>query len=258
MSVITEQERQMKVVRSKKYLDWLVDFTSMQSNNSWDDEEIAFSHHFSGYDKKYANLLSTFQKMLIELAQEQFILSLPTHKYEYFKYQFKLREYFYETSQIFGSGTICVIKQIDKPDGDFIYVDEKMPANEKKERELIEFVIVNDELNLTAAQYAVHVSRVAIKSILEQQNTDKFRIWNKDGVNQKQIILKANGETLLKLEEKGFISSRDVGHHDIPKDALVAVSLGIMSRGEALSYTKDCELWKWEKAESSAFSLYII
>lgn len=244
MNTTTEQEKQMKIVRSKKYLDWLVDFTRVQPNNSWDDENIAFSRHVSNYDKKYANLLSLFQRTLVDLAQEQFILSHPTHKYEYFKYQFKLRGNYYETSQLFGSGIICVIKQIVSPDTSFIYVDEKMPINERKERELIEFVIINSDLNLTAAQYAVHVSRVAIRSILQQQCTDKFTIWNKDGANQKQIILKANEEILLKLENEGFISSRDVGHHDIPQNALVAISLGIMSRSEALNYTKDCELWK--------------
>lgn len=244
MQASVEQERLKKVVRSKKYLDWLVEFTKYQPNASWNDEEITYSNHMAGYDKKYANLLSTFQKEIIELAHEQFILSMPTHKYEYFRYQFKLRGNYYETAQLYGNGTISIIKQIDKPKSDFIYVDEKVPADEKKKRELIEFIIINDDLNLTGAQYAVHVSRVAIKSVLKEHGTDKFRIWNKEGVNQKQIILKTSNEILKLLEDKGFISSHDTGHHDIPKDALVAVSLGIMARDEALEYTKNCELWK--------------
>lgn len=244
MYVNAEQGRLEKIVRSKKYLDWLVEFTETQPNNSWDDEDITYSNHISRYDKKYANLLSTFQRVLTNLAQEQFVLSLPTYKYEYFKYQFKLRGKYYETSQLYGNGIVCVIKEIDVPDKDFIYIDEKIPTDERKQKELVEFIIINGDLNLTAAQFAVHISRVAVRSILEQQGTDEFRIWNKDGTNQKQIILKTDEKTLLKLENNGFISSHDTGHRDIPKNALVAVSLGIMAKSEAEKYTKKCELWK--------------
>lgn len=236
------QTKKEKIVHSKKYLDWLVEFTNAQSNKMWDEESITYSNFISNYDKKYAKLLLNFQDELVKLAKEQFVLSLPTNKYEDFKYHFKLRGNFYETTLLNGNGMVSVIKKIECPCESFIYVDEKIPAQVKKERELIEFIIINADLNLSAAQYAVHISHVSTKAALSEFQTEKFKIWYQEGTNQKKILLKTNEKTLEEFEKK-FFSSRDTGHNNIKENQLIAVSLGILSRKEAEKYTEKCELW---------------
>ncbi len=240
---MSDQNKKIKIVHSKKYLDWLVDFTEGQNNKSWDEESIAYSNYTSNYDKKYAKLLLTFQDELLIMAKQQFILSLPTNKYEAYKYQFKLRGNFYETSLLRGNGSVCVIRRIDEPTSAFIYVDEKMPQDIKRERELIEFIIINNDINLSASEYAVHIAHVSTKAALAQHKKEAFKIWYQDGINQKKILLKTDAKTLEEFE-KQFYSSRDSGHNDIPENTLVAVSLGILSRKSAEKYTKKCELWK--------------
>lgn len=238
-----EQNKNIKIVHSKKYLDWLVEFTESQSNKMWDEESIVYSNYNSNYDKKYAKLLLLFQDELIKLAKEQFVLSLPTNKYESFKYHFKLRSNYYETTLLNGNGAVGVIKKINNPCNNFIYVDEKIPPEIKKDRELIEFIIINKDLELTAAQYAVHISHVSTKAAMSELKTEQFKIWYQDGVNQKKILLKADVKTLENLEKK-FYSSRDTGHNNIKENELIAVSLGILSRKEAKKYIENCELWK--------------
>lgn len=242
-NILVEENRKIKIVHSKKYLEWLVEFTDAQPNCAWDDEAIEFSPYFSNYDKKYAALFSIFQTELEKLAKEQFVISLNTNKYEYIKYHFKLRGNYYETVILDGNGRISTIKKITTPCENFIYVDEKIPPEIKKERELIEFIIINKDINITDPQYAVHIAHVCTNAALSQSKEEKFKIWYQNGKNQKKIILKASENILLELEDK-FFATHDIGHNDIPQNALIAVSLGILSRKEAKKYIEHCELWK--------------
>lgn len=238
-----EESKRIKIVHSKKYLDWLVDFTEYQQNNAWDDEAILYSPLTSNYDKKYASLLSTFQNELKKMAQEQFVLSLDTHKYEYFKYHFKLRGNYYETVLLDGNGAVSTIKKINTPTDTFIYVDEKIPPEKKKERELVEFILINKDLDITSSQYSVHIAHSCTKAALGEYNKEEFKIWNKDGTNQKIIILKTSEEELEKLKDD-FYPSFDSGHNNIKENTLISISLGILSRQQAKQYTQNCELWK--------------
>lgn len=240
--ILEEENRKTKIVHSKKYLDWLVDFTDSQPNFAWDDEAIEFSPYCSNYDKKYVALFSIFQTELEKLAKEQFVVSLPTNKYEYLKYHFKLRGNFYETIILDGNGRISTLKKITTPCKDYIYVDEKIPAAIKKEREFIEFILINEDIELKPSQYAVHIAHACTNVSISESKKEKFKIWYQDEKNQKKIILKTNEKYLNELSEK-FFPSYDSGHNGIPENTLVAVSLGILSRKEAEQYTKNCTLW---------------
>lgn len=236
-----DDEKKIKIVRSKKYHDWLAEFTSNQPNETWDDEAIINSPYTSNYEKKYARLFHTFMCELKKMAYEQFSLSLSSFRHESFKCHFKLNGNFYEATEL--SGGAGILRKITTPVENYIYVDEKIPPEIKKNRELIEFIIINKDIDVTPAQYSVHIAHVSTKAALAQQKEEKFRIWYQDGINQKKILLKASKEFLEKLEEK-FYSSRDTGHNNIEENTLIAVSLGVLSREEAKTYTEQCELWK--------------
>lgn len=236
-------DKKIKIVHSKKYIEWLVNFTKNRPNCSWDDESIIYNQYISNYDRKYANLLSVFQDELRKLAKEQFVISLPTNKYEYFKYHFKLRGEYYETIMMDGNGTVSIIKKIQTPCENFIYVDEKIPPEIKKKRELVEFIVVNEDIDVTAPQYAVHIAHVSTNAAMAQNEDEKFKIWYQDGINQKKILLKTSKDNLEELE-KHFFASRDIGHNNIKENTLIAVSLGILSREDAKKYTEKCQLWQ--------------
>lgn len=237
----TEENKKVKIVRSKKYHEWLAEFTNTQPNATWDDEAIINSPYTSNYDKKYAKLFHVFLYELKKMAYEQFSLSLSTFRHESFKCHFKMCGNFYEATELNGGAGI--LRKIDTPVENFIYVDEKIPADIKKNRELIEFIIINKDIEVTSAQYAVHIAHVSTKAALSQRKNEKFKIWYQDGVNQKKILLKADEKFLEKLENN-FFASRDTGHNNIKENTLIAVSLGVLSRAEAKQFTEGCELWK--------------
>ena len=118
-----------------------------------------------------------------------------------------------------------------------------------KEKELVQYIIINKDLNMSPGKIAAqvgHVCTLCAMHILEYKEWEweKYQIFkewfNKD---QKKIILEAHQKVLEKLENQ-FYSIRDNGLTEIPSNSLTAVSLGVMTRKEAEPYVKRLQLLK--------------
>jgi PTH2 family peptidyl-tRNA hydrolase len=116
------------------------------------------------------------------------------------------------------------------------------------DNELVQYFIVNKDLNMSTGKIAAQVAHVATIVAMEQDDSKmdnsfvKFINWYKD--NQKKVVLQAHQKDLEKLVEKGFYYIRDNGLTEIQPDSLTCVSLGILTRAEAKPYVKRLQLLK--------------
>ena len=107
--------------------------------------------------------------------------------------------------------------------------------------ELIQYIVVNKDLNMSPGKVAAQVGHVCTYCAYEEGSTDKFIEWYR-GI-QKKIILGAHEKVLKKLE-KDFYAIHDVGCNEVEPDSLTAVSLGILPREEAKPFIKGLQLYK--------------
>jgi len=229
-------------VKSLEYLKWLFDFT--EKNNHWNDESLLYEKSISKKDFENAQLVSYFIDHVKEKACEQGLFSIEHENYCYDdEYNFKLLKNFYNIYSYSGQGTITGIKKLEKTPEEYVYMDEECPVELLRERELIEYIIINKDLDISPAKVAVHVGHACTIATINQFNQKKFERWYDNGKNQKKIILSAHEKDLEKLEEK-FYSIRDNGFTEVKKGTLIAVSLGVMTRKEAFSHIKRLQLWK--------------
>ncbi|MCA1054439.1 peptidyl-tRNA hydrolase [Rossellomorea aquimaris] len=106
-------------------------------------------------------------------------------------------------------------------------------------RDLVQYFVVNKELNMTKGKTAAQVAHAATLSTIElvstktsfQDRQADFVEWLKTGM--KKIVLKANQAELEKLEGNGFFSIRDSGLTEIQKGSLTVVALPPMEKWEA-------------------------
>ena len=234
----TEKER---IVRSDKYLNWLVEFTECTYNKCWDDETVEYSKvGCSEYDINNARLFSTFVDYARELAEKQYVVTLPHQKHADYRFDIKLRGNYYEITCL-NSRCVYVIKKIYEPEGKLVFIDEPIDSKTLKDREFIQYILVNKDIDVPASVLAVHVAHATTICAMKEQKKAAFDIWYKN--NQKVVILDASKEKIEEMEKVGY-GIRDTGHNNIPKNSLIAISLGIIPRAKALTLTKNCTLHK--------------
>lgn len=229
-------------VKSLEYLKWLFKFTEI--HNKWNDETFLYDKNISNEDSENTQLILFFIDYVKERACEQGLFSIEHENHCYDdEYNFKLLNNFYNIYSYSGQGTITGMKKLEETPEEYVYIDEECPIELLKERELIEYIIINKSLDISPAKIAVHVGHACTIATINQFNQKKFERWYDNGKNQKKIILSAHEKDLEKLEEK-FYSVRDNGFTEVEKGTLIAVSLGVMTRKEASSYIKRLQLWK--------------
>lgn len=120
--------------------------------------------------------------------------------------------------------------------------------------ELIQYIIVNKDLNMSPGKIAAQVGHVCTICACHYMTNGKDTTWggtmeiNKEKFDkwyqgeQKKIVLAGHQKELEKLVEAGFIFIRDAGYTEIPAGSLTVVSLGITTREEAKIYTKKFQL----------------
>jgi len=107
--------------------------------------------------------------------------------------------------------------------------------DQSKQDELVMYILVNEDLNMSAGKIAGQVghaiSKYANGIICNLACGDKtvFAKWSKWMPIQKKIILKAPQLLLEKLEE-GYWGIRDLGLTEIDANSLTAICLGIDTR----------------------------
>ena len=123
------------------------------------------------------------------------------------------------------------------------------------ENEIVQYFIVNSEINISAPKLSVqigHVATIITHEIINNYYTiDKHEVmkryiewkqWYNNGKNQKKIILKGKEKQLLKLIDQGFYYIRDNGLTELLTGTLTVCGLPPMSRSEAQKYVKRLQL----------------
>jgi PTH2 family peptidyl-tRNA hydrolase len=120
--------------------------------------------------------------------------------------------------------------------------------------ELVQYFVINSELNMSPGKIAVQVAHVAViiifsrkdlsfisKSNIEEYNNNKrIKDWYKK--DQKKIILRGKQKDLEKLVEQGFYYIKDIGLTEVPAGSLTCVGLPPMYKSEAQPYIKRLQL----------------
>lgn len=242
---IEETKRKKLLVSSKEYWEWIDTFSSKYKNfcdDDWDYDIEAIGKE--NYDNVI--LLSYFFEYIASLANEQNVLSTLEGENEDVTFYFKLKNKYYSISTICGQGCFTNLSRIDNIDDvEIIRVDEVPSEEELKNRELIQYIIINKDYigKIDAAKFGVHIGHACTICAMKEGNSEKFQRWYQDGKVQKKIILTAKQSKLEKLE-KQFYAVRDLGFTEVENGTLLAVSLGIMTRKEAKPYIKGLQLWK--------------
>jgi len=116
------------------------------------------------------------------------------------------------------------------------------------ENELVQYYIVNKDLNMSIGKACSQVAHVATIIAIEEgtsiepERYDKFDEWYDD--DQKKIILGGHQKDLEKLVDQGFYYIEDNGLTEIKPHSLTCVGLGVLTRKEAKSYIKRLQLYK--------------
>lgn len=145
------------------------------------------------------------------------------------------------------SGALQLTKTEDNPLRNILESWEEMFSNSSEqelidEDELIQYFVINQDLNMSPGKIAAQVAHVATKvAVIESHKINPiFWAWYYD--TQKKIVLKAKTKKLEELAQRGFCHIRDLGLTEVPKDSLTCVSLGILTRMDAQKYIKKLQL----------------
>ena len=109
------------------------------------------------------------------------------------------------------------------------------------EDELVEYFIINSELNMSTGKVAAQVGHVATIISVDYCDQDVFWKWYQK--DQKKIILRGKQKDLEKLINAGFYYIRDNGCNEVEKGSLTCVGLEPMLKSEAQKYVKRLQLY---------------
>lgn len=228
-----KQHQEKKEITSKKdYWDWLAIY--LENHEIVCDDEI---------DDINKELLSYFFEYICELGIEQSVFSQYEDMSETIYFQYK-KSQFYKIECISGQGTLTTIQKIDKIPEEFVILNKEFTEEEKKEFELVEYIIINKDLKLSIGKTAVSAAHASQLCTEQEQNNMNYQTWKKKYFFKK-ILLQAHEKDMLKLEQENkFYCVRDCGFTEVEPNSLTAISLGILSRKKAKPYIKRFQLLK--------------
>ena len=97
------------------------------------------------------------------------------------------------------------------------------------EDELVQYYIVNSELNMSPGKIAAQVAHVAIIVAMTENNPackhNLFKEWYQN-YDQKKIVLRGKQKDLERLVNDGFYYIRDLGFTEVPEGSLTCVGSG--------------------------------
>lgn len=239
---INDLENRRKKVSSKEYLDWIEAFSK---KGPFNDEDIMYNSDIDVVDKENGKLISYFASYVYSVAQAQSVFNKEEGgEFDEERFVFMYNNNFYEIWTIVGQGAITGVNNIEDPkDDNYVILGRDLTEEERKDKELVEYIIINTDLDMSPGKIAAQVGHVCGMCAEEQCGSPKYNAW-KMFHDYKKITLAGHEKTLLKLEEQGFFAVRDKGYTEIPENSLTAVSLGIMTRKEAKPFIKRLQLFK--------------
>lgn len=111
-----------------------------------------------------------------------------------------------------------------------------------KEDEIVEYILVNQELEMGTGKIAGQVAHCQTLIDNQYSGTERYQEWLNDSM--KKIILKGKKKDLLKWIEAGAVEVRDNGLTEIPANSLTVVGFRPMARSEMAQLTKRLRLLK--------------
>lgn len=231
------------IVKSAEYQNWLVLFIDSLEEKSFYDDKYLYDDKIDKQDRENTFLLSYFQQFVINQMEEQRVLSYQDDEVNEHFYV-KLKGNFYDIYTICGQGAVTFIEKLEsEPKYSYVFLDEAIPDEIFQERELIQYIVINKDIELSASKLAIHVGHACTIVAEDYLESDIFNRWYQGGKVQKKILLGAHQKKLEELEKK-YYSVRDLGLTEVEPDTLIAVSLGIMTRKEAKKIIKGLQLYK--------------
>ncbi|MFA5560066.1 MAG: aminoacyl-tRNA hydrolase [Methanofastidiosum sp.] len=107
--------------------------------------------------------------------------------------------------------------------------------------ELVQYYVINSDLNMSPGKIAVSVAHVATIVALDADSNIDFFDWYYEH-NQKKIILRGKQKDLERLVNQGFYYIKDIGLKEVNEGALTCVGLGVMWKSQAQQYIKRLQL----------------
>lgn len=224
-------------IKTQQYWKWLCNI--LNKHTFWTTQSISCVKDLELIDVENTQKLFSFYNYIQKLAKQQYIIGKDN------TYIFKLNQNFYEISSLQNPKMISVMLMTDENIEDFVKVDEPVLEEEIKERELIQYIIINKDLlgKISDSKIGIHIGHACTIVAIEQGDTDEFKEWYQNSKLQKKVVLTAPQKKLEELE-KDFYSVRDLGFTQVKNGTLIAVSLGIMTRKKAKKYIKRLQTWK--------------
>lgn len=109
--------------------------------------------------------------------------------------------------------------------------------------ELVEYFVVNSELNMSTGKAAAQVGHVATIIAVGKNNKRWDLFWQWYESDQKKIILRGKQKDLEKLIEQGFYYIKDNGLTEIESGSLTCVGIPPMLKSDAKKYVKRLQLY---------------
>lgn len=245
----SEMENKRKISEetfSANYLDWALSFISTQNILGFSDDDFLYRVKEIGEGNfKMTQRLSIFFSELSKYAEKHLFAPINNDNsdFEEISYIFKYNDCFFEITTIFGQGASTSLTLLTESPDDYFKLDfELMNVSEKEE--LIQYIIVNKDLGMSAGKVAAQVGHVCtLCAIEEQKKNPLFHIWFNE--NQKKIVLGAHEKVLLELEKNpNFYAIRDSGLTEIAENSLTAISLGVTTKEKVEKIVKRLQLYK--------------
>lgn len=108
------------------------------------------------------------------------------------------------------------------------------------EDEIVQYFVVNKELNMSPGKIAAQVAHVATNITYNENDAGLWSEWHEN--NQPKIILRAKEKDLLKLIEQGWYYIRDNGRTEIPENSLTVVGCVPDYKSELHKHVKRLQL----------------
>lgn len=104
----------------------------------------------------------------------------------------------------------------------------------------IMYIVINQDLDMSQGKVGAHTAHAVFdyiyKELLEQETSDglydELSCFKRFG--DTIVTLKAHEKDLLKWEKQGYVTVRDMGYTEIPKNSITAVNLGIYDKDEGI------------------------
>ena len=110
--------------------------------------------------------------------------------------------------------------------------------------DLIQYFIVNKDLNMSSGKIAAQVSHAATLLAIRYGDEWNYTCWL--ARIKRVVVLQADEKTMIKLSEKikNSIKIIDKGFTEIPENSFTVLGLPIMTREEGKSYVGRLRLLK--------------